>query len=463
MLETKKNFAPYIALNRFGLGAAPQEAQSIIHDPQKWIKLQIQSPSGLSFDYALPATEGLIVDLLAYKKLKGSAEKTANDPKKQAAKKYRALFEASLEARLYQNINSPTPFIERMVLFWSNFFTVSVAGKTTMGGFDSAFERDAIRPYVVGRFEDMLLAATQHPAMLHYLNNATSVGPNSPLGSKKDAGLNENLARETLELHSVGVNGGYTQKDVIALAKIITGWTIAALKPKVAEKAVKGRHGFVFVQGLHEPGPQTLMGQNFPQTGLDQGVSALKFLAHHPSTAKYIAEKLLRHFGDDQPAASDVDAIANVYYRTGGDLKEVYYALTELSSIWNRPMSKVKTPYELIISTCKALGLKQKGALPFPKILEALLIMNQAPFSAPSPAGWSDNADDWISGSSMMNRIEWCHAVSKLINIDLKPSLLAQSVLGEALTPQTLQQIERAPSGQDGLALFLASPEFQRR
>ena len=210
------------------------------------------------------------------------------------------------------------------------------------------FEREAIRPNVLGKFSDMLLAVVAHPAMLNYLNNMTSFGPNSRMGKRRNRGLNENLAREILELHTLGVNGGYTQKDVIALAKIITGWTITPAK--------MGGGGFQYIDVIHEPGTHILLGKSYPQNGQQQGIDALRDLAHHPSTARFIATKLARHFIADNPPDSTIKHLEKVFKKTDGDLKAMAETLIELPEIEKYPLSKIKTPYELIISTMRLLG-----------------------------------------------------------------------------------------------------------
>ncbi|MFA7276916.1 MAG: DUF1800 domain-containing protein [Pseudobdellovibrionaceae bacterium] len=451
----------YTALHRFGLGAAPGDTAVVARDPSGWLLAQLNSrPAAVTYD--LPDTSSLVVQLRDIKKGLKEAKKTDEADSKEMKHIRQDIVLKSQRARFMQNLNAPDPFIERLVLFWSNFFTVSMKSKLAVAPTAAAFERDAIRPHVLGSFEEMLVAVTKHPAMLMYLDNQISVGPNSRVGQKRDAGLNENLARETLELHSLGVDGGYTQKDVVALANVITGWTVGALRADISKHFPPDAYGFSFAPVMHEPGSQSVMGKNYAQSGMDQGLAVLHDLAHYPATAKYVAKRMLLHFVSDTPSPQDITWLAQVFQSSGGNLREMAATLVQMPAAWEKPLSKVKTPYELVISVLKVLQIPA-AQIPSEKIYGSLKAMDHVPFNAPSPAGWGDTADDWMSGNSLMTRIEWCHALSQLVGSGVDASALAQDVLNGVITPTTLSSISRAPSGVDGLALLFASPEFQRR
>ncbi len=455
----------FVAANRFGLGpntlskavSSSGSMNKIKANPRDWLLSQISSTPTFQNEDKLEHSNTIIKQVL---KLRGKTEEAKKAVRRVAMKN----FKAETIARLHQAVISDQPLYERLVLFWSNHFTVSATKKNIIRPIVGAYEREAIRPHVLGTFPDMLRAAVQHPAMLLYLDNASSVGPNSPMGRRRDKGLNENLAREIMELHTLGVNGGgnggYTQDDVIGLAKIITGWT---LKPRR-----KGGGGYSFVDRQHEPGSHRLLGKKYSQHGEAQGLAALDDLALHPSTAKFIATKLARHFIADDPDEKDIRTLSKTYLASDGDLKAIYKTLIEMDAPWRTPLSKIKTPYEMVISSARLARAELYPKAPFnerdyKRLIKSLSLLEQLPFSATSPAGWPDKAEDWISPKATLNRIEWCHAFAQILRPQNNPHEIAREIIGSVAGPETLIWIERAPSPVEGLALFLASPEWQRR
>jgi uncharacterized protein (DUF1800 family) len=364
----------------------------------------------------------------------------------------RELRRANLDAlqRRWQHVaTTPTPVFERWTLFWSNHFCVA-ATKGSMLGLVAPFEREAIRPRVTGRFRDLLRAATLHPAMLLYLDNAQSIGPGSRAGQRRARGLNENLARELLELHTVGVHGGYTQTDVTELARLLTGWTLVR----------EGNGRVEFNPAWHEPGPKTVLGRPYAE-GPEAVEALFDDLARHPATARFIATKLARHFVADEPPAALVDAVAQRFAASEGDLSAVAAALFSHPLAWqagSRP--KFKRPEELVLSAHRLLKL------PFTqpeRVARALSDMGQDVDRAPSPQGWPDREDDWLAPDALWKRVQWGAALAAQ-HADLADARsLASLAYGPDLGADTRQQIERADSGRQALALLLASPEFQRR
>jgi uncharacterized protein (DUF1800 family) len=364
----------------------------------------------------------------------------------------REIYVAEVGGRLNAAIASDAPLLERLVFFWSNHFTVS-ALRPVVRGFVGAFEREAIRPHVTGRFADMLLAVARHPAMGFYLDNVMSIGPNSPFGLRKDKGLNENLGRELLELHTLGVDGGYTQQDVEALARILTGWTIARLRDPDPGT-------FRFVPQIHQPGPKVLLGRTYREAGIEEGEAALRDLARHPSTARYIATKLVRHFIADAPPPPVVERIAEAFRDSDGDLRQVMVAVIGQTEAWQQPFGKVRTPTELVVSAFRASGLQ---SVPDQALVGSLRTLDQPVFVAPSPAGWPDVASAWISPESVLRRAEWCQTFAERLPDPPDPIEIAAASYGDLMPAETLEAIRLAPSRRIGLALLLASPEFQRR
>jgi len=441
------NAAAAIAASRFGLGPQPGDLDRIAPDPRGWLAAQLADPTRMP---AGLAGDGPAGDQLAQLRLLLLNRKAKPEEFRQLV---RAVYLAEATARTEAAIASETPFIERLVAFWSNHFTVSSA-KPIVAGLCGAFEREAIRPHLGGSFGEMLRAVATHPAMLIYLDNARSIGPDSPAGQRLGKGLNENYARELLELHTLGVDGGYAQADVQALARILTGWSVAR-----GDRLGSAPGRFVFAPRLHEPGPKTLLGRRYDQGGQAEGDAALTALAQAPATGRHLAIKLVRHFVADDPPASAVDRLVAVYQQSGGDLPSLHRALIALPEAWAAPLTKVKSTQDFVVSALRATGGTPTGAA----LVGALRELGQAPFAAPSPAGWPDTAKDWIAPEALMRRLEWGARLARRLDPTLSPQALAEATIGPVAGPDTLKLIARAPDRQDGIALLLASAEFQRR
>jgi uncharacterized protein (DUF1800 family) len=437
--------AALIAATRFGFAARAGDLAAIARDPRGWTLGQLarQAPP---LPGTLPSTAAMVT--LEFEARRDKREEGA---KREFNEKVKAVYLQEIAARIGAAATSDAPLLERLTHFWSNHFTVSIL-RPAIRGFAAAFEREAIRPHVTGRFADMMLAVARHPAMLLYLDNAMSIGPDSMVGVRRDKGLNENLGRELLELHTLGVDGGYTQKDVEALARILTGWSVAQLNdpnPGV----------FMFRPRIHEPGSKTLLGRSFAEAGPGEGEAAIAMLAAHPATAKHVATKLARHFIADDPPKDSVERIARVFRDTAGDLRQVTAAVIKEDAAWRTPFAKMRTHGEMVIAACRATGFT-----PPPEMLvNSLRQLDQMPFFAPSPAGWPDAAANWVSPESVLRRAEWCQTFADRMPDPPDPVELAQAAFGEALPEETMQAIRLAPDRRAGLALLLASPQFQRR
>jgi uncharacterized protein (DUF1800 family) len=353
--------------------------------------------------------------------------------------------DAAIATRLLAQTDRP--FRERLVWFWANHFTVSLK-RGEIRPLVLPYIHEAIRPHVTGKFADMLRAVMRHPAMLWYLDNQESVGPDSPAGIRAHRGLNENLARESLELHTIGAGAGYTQADVTEYAKVLTGWSVdmGAASP-----------GFAFMPERHQPGAKTIMGMSFPE-GQAGGEAAMTWLGNHPATFHRIAEKLARHFLADQPAPADVKHLADVLHQTHGDLRAATLALLELPAAW-QPLTKLRAPGDYVVAAVRALDLPEGQR---PDMLGLMNHFGQPLLSAPLPNGWPDTAADWADGEMLLRRADWAMGVAGK-HPTLDPMLLAQASLGDLLGDGTRNAIKRAASRQDAVALALAAPEFQRR
>ena len=356
-----------------------------------------------------------------------------------------------LPARLARVAEAKPGFAERLVAFWTNHFAIEADNGGVVRTLVGPFEREAIRPHILGSFEELLFAATRHPAMLVYLNNATSVGPDSKAGQRREAGLNENHARELMELHTLGVDGGYTQADVTSLARILTGWSVGRNKSEELGK-------FLFRGQAHEPGAQALLGQEFGEKGIRQGEAALRLLAYHPATARHLATKLARHFVADTPPPALVDRLAQSFIDSKGDLAAVSRTLLEADESWAAPAEKLRSPQEYLWAGLRALRLKPKPG----QVTKALQSLGQPLMNPPSPAGFSDLTSTWLAPDAMTTRLDVAQELAATAG-DLDPREVADAVLGPLLGAETKLTIERAESPTQGLALLLMSPEFQRR
>jgi uncharacterized protein (DUF1800 family) len=468
-----------IAANRFGLGARPEDLAAIGGSGPDWLRAQLQGPAPEIGGEGLLSSADILTQIydvrraIRAQRLRGMRRRAAKNGSGDAAataaafKKLpqliRPIYLAEAGARFRQSVSTQRPFIERLTQFWSNHFAVSV-DKGMLAALAGSYEREAIRPYVLGNFTDMLLATERHPAMLIYLDNQMSMGPDSRAARNierrnpgRRPGINENLARETLELHTVSVDGGYRQEDVTAFAQVLTGWSIAG--PRDWRSGAQPGT-FLFRPAMHQPGAQVVMGKRYPDTGYDQGVAVLRDLARQPATARFIATKLARHFIADDPPAEAVDRMTAAFSRSGGDLPTVYRALIDSPQAWEQPVSKFKTPSDFIVSAFRGLELPV-SADKAPVGLFALL--GQRIWCPGSPAGWPDGSADWDGASELLKRIEWSDAVGQRIGPRRDARELAPRLLGPVLSAATREGIARAESAAQAITLLLAAPEFMRR
>jgi uncharacterized protein (DUF1800 family) len=371
-------------------------------------------------------------------------EKKTLTPEQLAARQHE---DAEVHAAIARMMTTEQGFRERLVWFWFNHFTVANRNRAT-GATVGPYIREAIRPNVTGSFRDMLFAVMRHPAMLTYLDQFHSIGPDSPMGERRHKGLNENLARECLELHTITPAAGYTQDDVTSFAKILTGWSV---------EIQKAPRGFVFEPRAHEPGEQNVLGQTWPD-GEQGGIAILEWLSTHPATYHHLAEKLVRHFVADDPSPADVAHIEGVLSGTGGSLGAAANALVDLPNAWT-PLTKLRTPQEYVIATMRAVGAHPEAEQQLPGTFAAL---GQKLFDAPFPIGWPDRAVDWSSPEAILQRVDFAYQFTHRVT-DQEPADVAENTLGPLLGAETLAQIRRAGSRQDGLTVLFSSPEFQRR
>lgn len=461
------------ALNGFGMGARPGE-RGRISDPVRWLHAQIDGrvPSLAPPPEADPRA---IAD--AIRAVRGAAQ--AGDAARRAARQ-RLTQIASAEARaaFAQRVTTDRPYVERLVAFWSNHLCVSGAGRFLVAPLAGSYERDVIRPHVLGRFEDMVLASARHPAMLLYLDNAQSVGPNSrgvrAAGRGGAArGLNENYARELLELHTLGVDGGYTQDDVTELARILTGWTVNGLAGPGAMQTPRGRGrlgqppappdgalGFAFRPLVHEPGARTVLGTRYTDGDVRDGERVIRTLCRHASTARFVATKLVTHFVADDPPAPAVDHITRTFQESGGDLRAVAHALIDLPDAWSTTARKFRTPHDWLVASCRAVGLRDVP----PAFVPLLGQLRQPLWAPPSPKGYGDRMREWADPDALLNRAELARTIARRFARDTRDVSTIVDVV-ELTTGDPLRGLAADVSIEMGerLALVLAGPAFQWR
>ncbi|GGA71114.1 hypothetical protein GCM10011369_11070 [Neiella marina] len=434
-----------IAANRFGYGLragddlAPEQAKI-------WLKQGLMAPM---FDKQLPSTTNMMATIaknrMEKRRLKDDAQQLDSDKKRYPRQQHLAF----LEHQFNSLIHAEHTIQWRLLAFFANHFSVT-AQNDLMWVLAPALERDAIAPNLLGTFEALLLAVIKHPAMLIYLNNERSFGPNSKLG-RRGKGMNENLAREILELHTLGVDGGYSQTDVIELAKAITGWS-------VANPVKENSAGFRFRDKGHEPGQRQLLGATYRQTGQSQGEAMLTTLARHPATRHHLCVKLARHFIADEPSEILVREMEEAWLQSGGAIKQVMLALIDSAESWKPARQKFKTPHEFVFSS---LRLLQPPTIATKRLASALKQLGQQPHKAGSPAGYPDTEADWLGAKALMTRIDWATLAAGRYRRNADE--LMQTALADSASERTYNKVIRAESRAQATTLLLLSPEFQRR
>ncbi|WP_158923707.1 DUF1800 family protein [Acidisphaera sp. S103] len=425
------------AFRRFGLGRRGTEP--VPSDVPQWLRLQLSEPDPLLAEPGPTIGNAVRVDRDHW-----AARKLTAMPTEGLAD----LFLEDTTMLLRHAVTTDFPVRERLVWFWSNHFTVSERAGNRPLGLIGPYVRDAIRPHVTGKFVDMLKAVMRHPAMLYYLDNASSVGPNSPVGIKEHRGINENLGRECLELHTLGVGSGYTQRDVTAFSEILTGRTVS-WDPDTA--------GFVFRADMHEPGPKMFMGHEYAE-GLESSETALEWIARHPATRRHIATQMVRHYVNDVPPPTCVARVEKVLNDTDGDLQQAMFAIIDMDEAWV-PLTKFRAPVEHIIAVQRALDLPEQ---PNNALFRASAVLGQKFMGPILPNGWPETADDWLSGGALLERADWAMTQASRPGAPAAERV-AETTLGDHCSPSTRAAMKACPTPTEALATLFASPEFMRR
>ena len=451
---------PYdcIAVNTFGMGALPGEFADARSDPKGKLLSALSHPDCVVIeDPNLQNTPDIIERYFKQSAVRRAARLSGRPrtgvpqhPMKSA--KAVSVYQTEITARYRHAISCPNSFCERWARFWSNHFTVSGSGPM-LRSMVGAYEREAIRPNVFGRFSDLLKAAVFHPSMLIYLNNVGSIGPNSRVGLRLGKSYNENLAREVLELHTLGIGGGYSIDDIVDFAKALTGRSVG-----LNRKQAKTLGRTCFKAGNHEPGAKTVLGKTFPDYGAGQAGAILDWLCVQPATATFIASKLARHFVSPRVPGTLVSKLAKTFSNTNGDLTALASALINADESWRESERIYKTPEEFVISTGRALT---SGDVK-PDIMIAKKL-GQAPFMAPSPKGWAASGRDGINAENLLLRLSWLR-----VELEKSPGWInAPYLLQEALGGHGSGALRALVSGPlprlDCLRAVLMSEEFLSR
>jgi len=489
------------ALNRLGFGPRPGDVDAVMRvGIDRWIDQQLH-PEGIA-DAAVGArlrnfptlqmsdrelVQKYYVPIVEMRREAKGDENTIKEMREKIPYDQRPqrVVEDLVSQRIVRAVDSDRQLNEVMVDFWMNHFNV-FAGKGIDRFLLTGYERDTIRPRIWGKFEDLLLATAKSPAMLFYLDNAQSVAapenrPSLPprfaaramqAPQARRGGLNENYAREIMELHTLGVDGGYTQKDVTELARVFTGWSIA--RPQ------EGGTGFVFRRAVHDVRPKTVLGVHFPAGGgIEEGERMIHVLAHQPATAHRIAYKLCQRLVSDDPPKALVDRVAKRFLATDGDLRETVKAVIASPEFWDPAVyrAKVKTPFEYVVSAIRAVDAHVDDARP---IARALQQIGEPLYGAQPPTGYSDKAEAWMNSGALMSRLNFAMSlagntlpgvntnVNALVgNVDVASCVdaLGIALTGGNLTEETRQTI-KSKGGQQVrtiAGLILGSPEFQRQ
>ena len=455
------------ALNRFGLGARIGE-RAALRDARGWLLEQTDRAPALAAPNGSTPTE-MSNALRSLRMLNQGNE----EERRQARQRLVRLVAAEQQSALAERVRSRQPFAERLTAFWSNHLCVAVGSKLTVGPFAGSYERDVIRPHVFGKFEDMVLASAQHPAMLFYLDNFQSIGPKSrgaQLGQRRgqQRGLNENYARELLELHTLGVDGGYSQNDVIELARMLTGWTVSGINNSPAGRAMQQRRRerpngaieFTFAELLHEPGDKTLLGTRYREAGVEEGERAIRVLCRHPATARFVARKLVVHFVADDPPEAAVTRVAGVFTQTNGDLRAVSRSLVELPEAWTDGTRKFRTPQDWLVAVLRAFSAQDANIALLP-----LLRQLRHPLWAPqAPKGFGDTMQEWADPDSLLNRAELARTIARrTVKNDVDPRALLDVVDVAPNDPIRSLLSDTRIKADERVALAIAGPAFQWR
>lgn len=448
---------PALAAVRFGFGLRPGElAPRGAHA----LLAQIDRPDPAERRFSGPTHADRLKILEEDRRLwlAEKAGKTGLEKRRKALRRAdKALRAEDLKVMLLRPMVSRRGFRERLVMFWTNHFAIRAKNRRLRQTLPMMID-DAIRPNIAGPFANLLQAVVRHPAMIAFLNQEASVGPNSFVGRKTGHGLNENLAREILELHTLGVGAGYTQADVTEFAELLTGLSFEGAS-------------FRFRPGSAEPGAETVLGRRYggSKPSLADIDAALYDLSLRPETAHHLARKLAVHFVGPHPDETLVRRMADAYLAANGALPALYEGLLAADDAWTWPGENVKRPHELVVSGFRALGVDPETVMSWNRhelwrfATGPMSRMGQPPFRPPGPDGWPEAPEDWITPVQLAARLNWASRMAETFGADHDPRELVDAALGGLASKELRFLVGGAERRVAGVALILASPAFNRR
>ncbi|MGR3793626.1 DUF1800 domain-containing protein [Vannielia sp. SX4] len=456
------SFTPEIAAIRFGYGLSPRHPAPA--SPEAMMEA-LQADDSMARAFRIGSMAETYADfqyLSDLKKAELDGDKTAKRKYRNWRGQNRRDHARMLRHTIARALDAPDPLRERLTRFWADHFTVR--GKGVSQRMVQRFVEDAIRPNITAPFSEMLKAAVTHPMMLIYLDQDKSIGPGSPVAERnakkgRRRGLNENLAREVLELHTLGVGGAYSQADVRQLAELMAGMTLNL------------REGVRFEPKRGEPGAEEVLGQSYGgrKPKLEDIHAALDAIALHPDTAAHLARKLAVHFVSDTPPPALVEALRLRYTETGGNLGAVTETLLSHPEAWG-PLAKIKQPFDFVTSALRALGVtgSQLAALDRKATLRIIIrpmgLMGQEWERPNGPDGWPEDGEHWLTPQGLAVRINWAMSAGRVDGLDLPdPRELVETALGSQAGERLLFAAKAAESRAEGVGIVLASPAFQRR
>ena len=458
-------------LNRLAFGPTLEQSYYVKQiGIERYIAEQLDPgsiPEPAELRYRLAQLETLKLNPVQLRQLYGPLPRLRGfkpNPELEKAQRDRArlILQDTTEARLLRAVLSRRQLQEVMVDFWFNHFNV-FSGKGLDDVWIGNYEQQAIRPFALGRFRDLLFATTKHPAMLVYLDNTLSTAPGSPGARGKQKGLNENFAREVMELHTLGADGGYTQEDVITLARILTGWSV-----NPADTRAYPEYAAVFEGARHDYSPKTFLGHALKSRGKAEGEEALEILARSAATAHHIGFELAQYFVADDPPAALVDPLAKRFLEADGDIREVLKILFASREFWDSFGQKYKTPYQFVVSAVRAAGVPVGNVRPLLGVMDQL---GMPLYGCPTPDGYKNTEDAWLSPDATTRRIGFATALARgelplygangagtARPVDATP---LQALFDSTMTDSTRRAVIEAPQRLRA-ALILGSPDFMR-
>ena len=467
MLYSSTQGARYVLANRLGLGATRREVQRYRSDPKEAARAQIGADLNQNQGWQRYDPRETYEVAQAFIDLRDGDASAREDARMAAQALGRGVYASGVFALIGAHLSSEAPFAERWSAFFSNHLAVSASRGPEIRAILPLYEHEVIRPHCFGRFADLVFASATHAGMLLYLDQAQSVGPNSWLaGRRQQLGLNENYARELLELHTVGVDGGYDLEDIQSLAKLLTGWTLPQMPHlrRLTRDLSGVPTGAAFIEQIHEPGRKTVLGTTYGE-GPESTRQVIEDLCARPETANFLSGKVLQHFVGDAATPADQEQLARAYLESGGDLSALAEALLDLDSLWRAETPLFRKPLDFLVALGRGLGFRSLDRGTREGIRQFLSVQKQLPWTAPSPQGWSEDLNAWADPNALKSRTDFIREITPVAfaRARIDASDLGERLLDLSAAPALASALGNAADREQALTLLLASPQFMWR